>query len=126
MHRFGMVWVLGILAVTVADILGRYCAGRPVTGALELGEAMLAVMGYCGMAATQRAGGNVRVSFLWNRLRGSLGRRSGRVRAALAVGKKPEEESSRPPARWRQAPTRLGRQQTARTACPPCRVRCIP
>lgn len=77
-----MVWVLGILAVTVADILGRYCAGRPVTGALELGEAMLAVMGYCGMAATQRAGGNVRVSFLWNRLRGSLGR-AARVLASI-------------------------------------------
>jgi hypothetical protein len=60
------------------------------------------------------------------RARTAVAQQLRQLQRRLVEGETPELDSSRPPARWRQAPTRAGRQAMARTALPPPRARCMP
>ncbi|MNE29545.1 hypothetical protein D3C80_1230320 [compost metagenome] len=55
-----------------------------------------------------------------------LERSSERCNARKLTGKASADASRAPPAAWRQAPTRAGRQAILRTAMPPPRTRCKP
>ncbi len=74
----GMGWVLVMMLVTTLDVAGRYFLSRPLPGAIELGQIMLAVFGILGMAYTHFSGANVKVTML-TRLFGP------RVQSALEV-----------------------------------------
>lgn len=58
----GMGWVLVMMMLTTVDVAGRYFFSRPVPGAIEMSEIMLAVFGILGMAYTHHAGANIRVT----------------------------------------------------------------
>ena len=69
----GMGWVLVMMCLTTLDVAGRYFFSRPVPGAIEMSECMLAVFGILGMAYTHGAGANVRVTLLTGKLPRRLG-----------------------------------------------------
>jgi TRAP-type C4-dicarboxylate transport system permease small subunit len=56
------------MLLTAADVLGRDLLGRPVPGAVELSQYLLAVFILLGLAYTQQVKGHVNVSLLTSRL----------------------------------------------------------
>ncbi len=64
----GMGWVLVMMFLTTFDVAGRYFFSKPIPGAIELSEFMLAIFGILGMAYTHHAGANVRVTMLTDAL----------------------------------------------------------
>lgn len=60
----GMIWVLVMMLLTVADVTSRYFFSVSVPGAFELSELMLAVFGMLGIAYTEHMGANVKVRIL--------------------------------------------------------------
>ena len=64
----GQGMVLLMMLVTTADVGMRWLRGRPISGALELSEFMLAVFSILGLAFVQASGANVRVTVLETRL----------------------------------------------------------
>jgi TRAP-type C4-dicarboxylate transport system permease small subunit len=57
-----------LMLLTAADVLGRDLLGRPVPGAVELSQYLLAVFILLGLAYTQQLKGHVNVSLLTSRL----------------------------------------------------------
>lgn len=74
----GMLLLVPLMALTVADVVGRSFFNKPIPGTFELSEYMLAVIVLLGAAYTQQIKGHVAVDFF-------TGRCSLRVRAALNV-----------------------------------------
>lgn len=68
----GMGWVLVMMFLTTFDVAGRYFFSKPIPGAIELSEFMLAIFGILGMAYTHHSGGNVRVTMLTDALSSKL------------------------------------------------------
>ena len=64
----GMGWVLVMMFLTTLDVAGRYFFSRPIPGAVEMSEFMLALFGVLGMAYTHGSGGNVKVTMLTRKL----------------------------------------------------------
>ncbi|MGD9975837.1 MAG: TRAP transporter small permease subunit [Desulfatirhabdiaceae bacterium] len=62
--KIGMVWVLVMMILTVADVISRYVFSISVPGALEVSELLLAIFGMLGMAYTEHMGANVKVRIL--------------------------------------------------------------
>lgn len=60
----GMVWVLVMMFLTTSDVAGRYFFSKPIPGAIEMSEFLLAVFGILGMAYTHLSGANVKVTML--------------------------------------------------------------
>ncbi|WP_425074793.1 TRAP transporter small permease [Sagittula sp. S175] len=63
------VLLLAMMALTVADVLGRYLMNAPVPGATELTELMLAAVIFVGLPAASLDGDHVHVDVLTIRLR---------------------------------------------------------
>jgi TRAP-type C4-dicarboxylate transport system permease small subunit len=61
------VALFGMMAVTVADIIGRYFFNKPITGAYEIVGFMLAMASAWGMGYCQVKKGHIRVDFLFCR-----------------------------------------------------------
>ena len=67
MHiSMGMLLIMMLLGS--ADVLGRYFLRKPITGAFELTEILLAGIVYFALAHTQRAKGHVAVSLFYSYL----------------------------------------------------------
>ena len=64
----GMGWVLVMMFLTTLDVGGRYFFSRPIPGAIEMSEFMLAIFGVLGIAYTHGAGANVKVTMLTGKL----------------------------------------------------------
>lgn len=64
----GMGWVMVMMLLTTIDVAGRYFLSKPIPGAIEMSEFMLAIFGMLGMAYTQKAGANIRVTMLTDAL----------------------------------------------------------
>ena len=63
----GMVFVLPLMLITSADVVGRGFFNKPIAGTFELSEYMLAVIILLGTAYTQQVKGHVAVDFLTSR-----------------------------------------------------------
>jgi TRAP-type C4-dicarboxylate transport system permease small subunit len=63
----GMVFVLPLMLITTADVVGRGFFNKPIAGTFELSEYMLAVIILLGTAYTQQVKGHVAVDFLTSR-----------------------------------------------------------
>jgi TRAP-type C4-dicarboxylate transport system permease small subunit len=76
--------LLAMTALTVADVLGRYLLARPIPGAFELTQIMLALLIFLGLPLVSARDGHVAVSLLDRR----LGPRAAGVRdrAVAALG----------------------------------------
>ena len=62
----GMGWVIVMMFLTTFDVAARYFFSKPISGAIEISEFMLAVFGILGMAYTHSSGSNVKVTMLIN------------------------------------------------------------
>lgn len=60
----GMIWVIVMMLLTATDVAGRYAFSRPVPGAIEMSEFMLAIFAMLGMGYTERMNANVRVTLI--------------------------------------------------------------
>lgn len=63
-----MFALLPMMLLTTADVIGRAFFARPVPGAVELSEYMLAVVILLGLAYTQQVKGHPRVTLIVSRL----------------------------------------------------------
>jgi TRAP-type C4-dicarboxylate transport system permease small subunit len=63
----GMFLLAPLMALTVADVIGRSFFNKPIPGTFELSEYMLAVIVLLGAAYTQQVKGHVAVDFLTSR-----------------------------------------------------------
>jgi len=70
----GMGWVIVMMLLTTLDVVGRYFFSKPIPGAIEMSEFMLAIFGVLGMAYTHQSGANVKVTMLTNALPPRLAR----------------------------------------------------
>jgi len=70
----GMGWVIVMMLLTTFDVAGRYFLSKPIPGAIEMSEFMLAIFGILGMAYTHQAGANVKVTMLTSALPPRLAR----------------------------------------------------
>lgn len=64
----GMGWVFVMMFLTTFDVAGRYFFSKPIPGAIEMSEFMLAIFGMLGMAYTHKAGANIKVTMLTSAL----------------------------------------------------------
>jgi TRAP-type mannitol/chloroaromatic compound transport system permease small subunit len=60
----GMIFVIPLMLITTADVVGRGFFNKPIAGTFELSEYMLAVIILLGAAYTQQVKGHVAVDFL--------------------------------------------------------------
>jgi TRAP-type C4-dicarboxylate transport system permease small subunit len=60
----GMIFVIPLMLITTADVVGRGFFNKPIVGTFELSEYMLAVIILLGAAYTQQVRGHVAVDFL--------------------------------------------------------------
>jgi TRAP-type C4-dicarboxylate transport system permease small subunit len=58
------VFVLVLMVLVMADIIGRYLFNRPVPMTYEVGSFMMVFIVFLGLAYTQRVGAHIRVEFL--------------------------------------------------------------
>ena len=72
------VFVLLLMILVIADILGRYLFNSPVPMTYEVGSFLMVFIVFLGLAYTQRQGAHIRVEFLTLRL-------SSRTRAILDI-----------------------------------------
>lgn len=63
----GMLLLAPLMAITVADVVGRSLFNKPIPGTFELSEYMLAVIVLLGAAYTQQVKGHVAVDFFTGR-----------------------------------------------------------
>lgn len=70
----GMGWVIVMMLLTTVDVAGRYFFSKPIPGAIEMSEFMLAIFGILGMAYTHQSGANVKVTMLTSALPPRLAR----------------------------------------------------
>jgi TRAP-type C4-dicarboxylate transport system permease small subunit len=63
----GMLLAIPLMLITVGDVVGRSFFNKPIPGAFELSEYMLAVIVLLGAAYTQQVKGHVGVDFLTSR-----------------------------------------------------------
>jgi TRAP-type C4-dicarboxylate transport system permease small subunit len=63
----GVIFVLPLMLLTTADVLGRSFLNKPVAGSFELSEYLLALIILLSAAYTQQVKGHVAVDFLTSR-----------------------------------------------------------
>jgi TRAP-type mannitol/chloroaromatic compound transport system permease small subunit len=66
----GGIVILGVMLMSVANILGRKLFDMPVPGYIDWMMQMVPAMAFLGIAYTQRLGGHIRMDILIGRLRG--------------------------------------------------------
>ncbi len=64
MGTVGMIFVIPLMLITTADVLGRGIFNKPIAGTFELSEYMLGIIILLGTAYTQQVKGHVAVDFL--------------------------------------------------------------
>lgn len=69
-NLMGGLVILGVMLMSVANILGRKLFDMPVPGYIDWMMQMVPAMAFLGIAYTQRLGGHIRMDILVGRLRG--------------------------------------------------------
>jgi len=64
----GAVFLIPLMLITAAEVMGRNLFNRPITGVVELSEYLLAIFILLGLAYTQQVKAHVRVSLITSRL----------------------------------------------------------
>ncbi|SEQ82184.1 TRAP transporter small permease [Thalassovita taeanensis] len=64
----GGVLLLGMMGLTVVDVIGRYLFNAPLLGAMELTEVILAAVIFLGLTAVSLSDGHVTVDLLTDRM----------------------------------------------------------
>jgi TRAP-type C4-dicarboxylate transport system permease small subunit len=64
----GMFILLGMMFLTVGDVLGRNFLNMPIAGTFELSKFMLAIFVLLGIAYTQQVEGNIKITILFSLL----------------------------------------------------------
>lgn len=87
LHWVSGAFIVGLMFMTVANILGRWTMGRPVRGTVELTEIGMIAIVFLGLAYAQVRDDHIRVDLLYNRLgeRGRLVLRAFSSIVSLAV-----------------------------------------
>jgi len=67
MAAFGMIFIIPLMLLTTADVVGRSLFNKPIPGTFELSEFMLAVIILLSAGYTQQVKGHVSVDFLTSR-----------------------------------------------------------
>jgi len=67
MAGLGMIFIIPLMLLTSADVVGRNFFNKPLPGTFELSEFMLAVVILLGAAYTQQEKGHVSVDFILSR-----------------------------------------------------------
>lgn len=70
LNLLGGLAILGVMLMSVANILGRKLFDMPVPGYIDWMMQMVPAMAFLGLAYTQRLGGHIRMDILVGRLRG--------------------------------------------------------
>lgn len=68
LNIIGLVFLSLMMCLTAVDVIGRYIFNRPITGALELTEFMMAVVVAFGLSYTQVKKGHVNVDVVTSKL----------------------------------------------------------
>jgi TRAP-type transport system small permease protein len=74
LHYLSGALIVGLMFMTVANILGRWTMGRPVRGSVELTEIGMVAIVFLGLAYAQIREDHIRVDLVYERL-GPRGRR---------------------------------------------------
>jgi TRAP-type transport system small permease protein len=69
MHWIAGATVVGLMLMTVADVVGRRFFGSPVRGSVELTQLAMVVMIYLGFAYAENHGDHISVDIVYLRLR---------------------------------------------------------
>ena len=70
LNLLGGLAILGVMLMSVANILGRKLFDLPVSGYIDWMSQMVPAMAFLGLAYTQRLGGHIRMDILVGRLKG--------------------------------------------------------
>ena len=76
---WGVVVVVALTVVTVADVIGRYFFNHPIAGVYEVTQLMLVAIVFTGIGAVQAGEGHIRVEILLQRIQ------SQRLRSAMEI-----------------------------------------
>jgi TRAP-type C4-dicarboxylate transport system permease small subunit len=68
----GTIFVIPLMLITTADVVGRGFFNKPIAGTFELSEYMLAIIVLLGTAYTQQVKGHVAVDFVTVHLSGRM------------------------------------------------------
>ncbi len=79
------VLLVGLMAVTGIDVVGRYLLNKPLAGAFELTEMILSALVFSALPLVSRSGGHVDVDLLTMRLPGSVQQALGKMVAVLCA-----------------------------------------
>jgi len=67
-HWFGVFFILAMMLLTAADVVGRYFFNKPIYGAFEITELMLPIAAFCGMAYAAVTKAHISVDTIVERL----------------------------------------------------------
>lgn len=70
LNLLGGLTILGVMLMSVANILGRKLFDLPVSGYIDWMTQLVPAMAFLGLAYTQRLGGHIRMDILVGRLNG--------------------------------------------------------
>lgn len=70
LNLLGGLTILGVMLMSVANILGRKLFDMPVSGYIDWMTQLVPAMAFLGLAYTQRVGGHIRMDILVGRLKG--------------------------------------------------------
>lgn len=77
--------LLGLMAVTGIDVVGRYLLNAPLSGAFEMTELLLGALVFVALPLVSRAGAHVEVDLLVHALPPGLQRSTGLLAAAVSA-----------------------------------------
>ena len=70
LNIIGVIFILILMVLTAAEIIGRYAFNSPIPGYVEDVELMMAAIVFLGIAYTQRVGAHIRMDMIINRFKG--------------------------------------------------------
>ena len=70
LNIIGVVFIMLLMILTAAEIIGRYAFNHPIPGYVEDVELMMAAVVFLGIAYTQRVGAHIRMDMIINRFTG--------------------------------------------------------
>ena len=70
LNIIGVVFIMLLMILTAAEIIGRYVFNNPIPGYVEDVELMMAAVVFLGIGYTQRVGAHIRMDMIINRFTG--------------------------------------------------------
>jgi C4-dicarboxylate transporter, DctQ subunit len=70
LNIIGVIFIMLLMILTAAEIIGRYTFNRPIPGYVEDVELMMAAIVFLGIGYTQRVGAHIRMDMVINKFTG--------------------------------------------------------